>query len=84
MTLGELTLKGPEARVLAEQLLADCLLHLDSALADLKGMVEDLLREDLHWEANSKLAACDALIVQTMNRLAKLVGQLRFDAGSTK
>lgn len=45
---------------------------------------KELLGEDLQWHANSRLAACDALIVQTMNRLAKLVGQLRFDAGPRK
>jgi len=83
MILGDLTLEKSEARVLAEQLLGDCLLHLDSGLEEVKGMVDDQL-QDYKWHANPRLIACDDLIVKTMNRLAILIGQLRSNAGAKR
>lgn len=82
MTLGESTLDASESRMLAKQLLADCLLSLDTSLEDLKVVIEEILHEHHTWQTSSRLVACKTLISQTMNQLAKDIGQLRFEGAN--
>ncbi|KUJ23232.1 uncharacterized protein LY89DRAFT_728001 [Mollisia scopiformis] len=82
MTLGESQLDASESRILAEQLLADCLLGLDASLGDLETAIDDILHNDHAWQTSGRLVATKALVVETMNRLAKAIGQLRFEAAS--
>ena len=80
MQLGALVLEQAEARVLAEQMLTECLLQLNPALDDLKNDVDEMLQKNIPWQTIHRLKECDIVINQTMNRLASFLGQIRSDA----
>lgn len=78
MKLGELSIQGSEARVLAEVVLVDACLNLHETLQELKAFVDELSS----GAAEQYLTQYKAVISRCVEKLAKLIGLLQLDSMS--
>lgn len=79
MKLGEMPIDGLEGRLLVRVVLVDACLNLNEKIQRWKTVLE----ESLEAEDQQYLGHCNAVIDRSLDRLAKLIGLLRFDGLST-
>ena len=75
MKLGELFIRGSEARILVEMVLVDACSDLNEKIQEWKLVVDRLLEE----AGEQYLVQDDALLCRCLDKLAKLIGLLQLD-----